>query len=135
MQEKARKMPMQKIKRFIAWCKEFLSLLWDCRHELTPGGVIKFILGVIVGIWIFIGLKSCYDAIDPGVAITERSTGECYLFDHDDWTCNGCCGNGHEEQYFLYSKKGQGVRKYESSKYKVDNFVIPDGYTKFCTKQ
>lgn len=124
-----------KIKQFIAWWKNFLSILWDCRHEVTVSGVIKFILGVIVGVWIFIGLKSCYDSIDPGVALTDRTTGECYLFDYDDWVCNGCCQNGQSGQYFLYSKKGNGVRKYESSKYMVNPFFIPSNYTKFCIKQ
>ena len=124
-----------KIKRFISWWKNFLSILWDFRHEITPGGVIKFIIGVIVGVWIFIGLKSCYDSIDPGVAFTDKTTGECHLFDYDDWTCNGCCSKNTPGQYFMYSNKGQGVRKYESSKYMVDTFIIPGWYRKICVKQ
>ena len=123
---------MNRIKRFIKWFKELLSLLWECRHELTINGVAKFIFGVVVCVFIFIGLKSCYNAIDPGVALTDLSSGECYLFDGDDWVCNGCCGNDHPDTYFLYGKNGQGVRKYESSKYKMDNFVLPPSYTKFC---
>lgn len=125
---------MNRIKRFIEWFKELLSLLWECRHELTVSGVAKFIFGVVVCAFIFIGLKSCYNAVDPGVALTDLSSGECYLFDGDDWACNGCCGNDHPDTYFLYGKKGQGVRKYESSKYKMDNFVLPASYTKFCNR-
>lgn len=129
---------MNRFKRFIKWFKELLSMLGECRHELTDeltvSGVAKFIFGVVVCMFIFIGLKSCYNAVDPGIAITDLSSGECYLFDGDDWACNGCCGNEHPDTYFLYGKKGQGVRKYESSKYKMDNFVLPASYTKFCNR-
>jgi len=125
---------MNRIKRFIKWVKKLLSLLWECRDELTINGVAKFIIVVLVCVFIFMGLKSCYNAVDPGVALTNLSTGECYLFDSDDWACNGCCGKDHPDTYFLYGKKGQGVRKYESSKYMMDNFVMPASYTKFCNR-
>lgn len=125
---------MNRIKRFIKWFKELIALLWECRHELTINGVAKFIIVVLVCVFIFLGLKSCYNAVDPGVALTDLSSGECYLFDGDDWACNGCCGNAHPDTYFLYSKKGQGVRKYEASKYMMDNFVLPASYTKFCNR-
>lgn len=103
--------------------------------DFVKGVTLIEIFVTVCIIAIIIGLKSCADKHDPGYVVTDRKTGECFLFRDAEWACNGCHRAPEPDDVFFYRKGNGEIRGFGHAKYMVESHLIPPEYSRHCPKQ
>jgi hypothetical protein len=92
---------------------------------------LGFVILSIVVVW---GVYICNERRDSGYVVTDRKTGECFLFRKAEWECNGCHRHRELSDIFFYGKGNSEIRAFEHAKYMVESYGIPPEYSSHCSR-
>ena len=114
--------------------KQKLMKLCKRLIDFVKGVTLIEILATVCIIAMIIGIKSCSEKCDPGYVVTDRKTGECFLFRNAEWECNGCHRHREPDDVFFYRNGNSEIRAFEHAKYMVESYAIPPEYSSHCSK-
>ncbi len=101
--------------------------------DFAKGVTLFEIIATVCIIAMIISIKSCSERCDPMYVVTDRKTGECFLFRKAEWECNGCLRHRELADIFFYRKGNSEIRAFEYAKYMVESYDIPPEYSIHCS--